>query len=178
MARDFSILGYSPEHLTSMDKLVGLFESWISKHGKTYKRIEEKLHRFEVFRDNLKHIDQRNKEIGSYWLGLNEFADLTHQEFKNKYLGLKPELTRKMQTNYADFTYRDVNQIPKSVDWRTKGAVTLVKNQGPCGTFWIDFIFLSRFLFFFFSKHKNQDDHEQVLQVAVGLSPPLQLLKA
>ncbi|XP_021912750.1 cysteine protease XCP1 isoform X2 [Carica papaya] len=135
MAHDFSILGYSPDHLTSMDKMVELFESWISKHDKTYKGIEEKLHRLEVFRDNLKHIDKKNKEISSYWLGLNELADLTHQEFKKQYLGLKPELPRKMQTDYGDFTYRDVNHFPKSVDWRKKGAVTLVKNQGSCWAF-------------------------------------------
>ncbi|KAJ4717384.1 Cysteine proteinase, partial [Melia azedarach] len=41
---------------------------------KNYKTVEEKLHRFEIFADNLKYIDERNKEIRSYWLGLNEFS--------------------------------------------------------------------------------------------------------
>lgn len=95
------IVGYSPEKLTSMDKLVELFESWMLKHGKSYESREEKLHRFEIFKDNLKHIDERNRElqvISSYWLGLNEFSDMSHEEFKNKYLtGLKPddELSRR-----------------------------------------------------------------------------------
>ncbi|KAK4848501.1 hypothetical protein QYF36_013885 [Acer negundo] len=133
---DFSIVGYSPEHLTSMDKLIELFELWMSKHGKTYKCIEEKLHRFEVFRDNLKHIDERNKEVSSYWLGLNEFADLSHEEFKNKYFGLKPEFPRRRQSSSGEFSYRDVEALPKSVDWRKKGAVTSVKNQGQCGSCW------------------------------------------
>ncbi|KAI5577968.1 hypothetical protein BDE02_09G149900 [Populus trichocarpa] len=61
LARDFSTVGYSPEHLTS-----------------AYNSVDEKLHGFEVLKDNLKHIDQRNKEITSYWLGLNELADLSH----------------------------------------------------------------------------------------------------
>ena len=82
LAHDFSIVDYSPEHLTCIDKTIELFESWVSKHGKTYRSIEEKLHRFEIFKDNLKHIDGRNKEISSYWLGLNDqFADLNHEEF-------------------------------------------------------------------------------------------------
>ncbi|KDO68429.1 hypothetical protein CISIN_1g047264mg, partial [Citrus sinensis] len=92
---EFSIVGYSPEELTSTDKLVELFESWMLKHGKSYESTEEKLHRLEIFKDNLKHIDARNRELqitSSYWLGLNEFSDMSHEEFKNKYLtGLKPD---------------------------------------------------------------------------------------
>lgn len=114
-----------------MDKLIELFEKWMAKHGKIYESIEEKLHRFDVFKDNLKHIDETNKVVSNYWLGLNEFADLSHQEFTSKYLGLKPDFsTRKESTE--DFNYIDVD-LPKSVDWRKKGAVTNVKNQGSCG---------------------------------------------
>ncbi|KAF3434894.1 hypothetical protein FNV43_RR21981 [Rhamnella rubrinervis] len=135
MGNDFSIVGYSPEHLTSIGKLIELFESWMSKHGKTYRSLEEKLHRFDVFQDNLKHIDETNKKITSYWLGLNEFADLSHEDFKSKYLGLKADFQR-TRTSSEEFSYRDVMDLPKSVDWRKKGAVTPVKNQGSCGSCW------------------------------------------
>ncbi|XP_062176516.1 cysteine protease XCP1-like [Alnus glutinosa] len=135
LAHDFSIVGYSPEHLTCIDKIIQLFESWISKHDKIYRSMEEKLHRFEIFKENLKHIDQRNKEITGYWLRLNEFADLSHEEFKNKYLGLKSEFPRRRESS-RDFSYGDIVDLPKSVDWRKKGAVTPVKNQGSCGSCW------------------------------------------
>ncbi|KAK9270241.1 hypothetical protein L1049_025818 [Liquidambar formosana] len=134
-ARDFSIVGYSPEDLTSIDKLIDLFESWMSKHGKTYESLQEKLHRFEVFKDNLKHIDETNKEVSNYWLGLNEFADLGHEEFKKMYIGLKVELPKRRES-LKEFSYEDVADLPKSVDWRKKGAVTRVKNQGSCGSCW------------------------------------------
>lgn len=140
IAKEFSIVGYSPDDLTCIDKIFNLFESWIDKHGKIYKSIEEKLHRFEIFRDNLKHIDERNKIVSNYWLGLNEFADLSHEEFKNKFLGLKAvdQLPEKKQSAAdEEFTYRNVEAIPKSVDWRKKGAVTPVKNQGQCGMSYI-----------------------------------------
>lgn len=147
IAHDFSIVGYSPEHLASMDKTIELFESWMSKHSKTYRSIEEKLHRFEIFIDNLKHIDETNKKVSSYWLGLNEFADLSHEEFKSKYLGLKVEFPRKRSSR--GFSYRDVEDLPESVDWRSKGAVTPVKNQGSCG------LFLSPSIYFYLVMGKS-----------------------
>ncbi|KAL9415655.1 hypothetical protein AB3S75_043867 [Citrus x aurantiifolia] len=150
---EFSIVGYSPGVLTSTDKLVELFESWMLKRGKSYESTEEKLHRFEIFKDNLKHIDARNRELqitsSSYWLGLNEFSDMSHEEFKNKYLtGLNPgdDEFRRRSHHYSSsrssgsssnhFLYKNVEDLPQSVDWRKKGAVTYVKNQNPCGGCW------------------------------------------
>lgn len=136
LARDFSIVGYSPEDLTCLDKLIQLFESWISKHNKAYESTEEKLRRFEIFKDNLKHIDQTNKKATNYWLGLNEFADLSHEEFKNMHMGLKVDptaSTSRPEQSPEQFFLKDVVDLPKSVDWRLKGAVTRVKNQGSCG---------------------------------------------
>lgn len=110
-AHDFSIIGYSPTDLSSEEKLHDLFVSWISKHARIYNSLEEKLLRFKIFKDNLKHIDERNKHISGYWLGLNEFADLTHQEFKNKYMGLGV-VERRKSDSAQDFTYKDVTSIP------------------------------------------------------------------
>ena len=132
LLRDFSIVGYSESDLGSTDRLIDLFESWISKHGKSYQSFNEKLHRFEIFKDNLKHIDETNKQRTRYWLGLNEFADLSHEEFKQRYLGVRTELARKRESS-SGFRYADALDLPKSVDWRKKGAVTHVKDQGQCG---------------------------------------------
>ncbi|XP_062230511.1 cysteine protease XCP2-like [Phragmites australis] len=138
--RDFSIVGYSPDDLASHDRLIKLFEEWVAKYRKAYASFEEKLRRFEVFEDNLKHIDEINKKVSSYWLGLNEFADLTHDEFKATYLGLRPSSSSRDVDGEAEgsFRYEGVraDKVPKAVDWRKKGAVTEVKNQGQCGSCW------------------------------------------
>ncbi|KAF8705761.1 hypothetical protein HU200_030964 [Digitaria exilis] len=137
---DMSIVGYSPEDLSSHGKLMELFEQWLSRHGKAYASLEEKLRRFEVFRDNLHHIDETNRQVSSYWLGLNEFADLTHDEFKATHLGVisMPDEQQTIKTTSKAFRYEqvDASSLPKSVDWRKKGAVTGVKNQGQCGSCW------------------------------------------
>ena len=134
---DFSIVGYSEEDLSSHDRIIELFEKWLAKYRKAYASFEEKLKRFEVFKDNLKHIDEINKKVTSYWLGLNEFADLTHEEFEATYLGLRNDLPRRSRGAFSsNFRYEDVNDLPKSVDWRKNGAVTDVKNQGQCGSCW------------------------------------------
>ncbi|KAJ8453071.1 hypothetical protein Cgig2_014834 [Carnegiea gigantea] len=135
LAHDFSIIGYLPDDLSSNERLHDLFVSWMSKHRKFYDDVEERLLRFEVFKDNLKHIDERNKQVTSYWLGLNEFADLTREEFRNKYLGLRVAHRRRAGSS-EDFIYRHASSSPKSVDWRKKGAVTPIKNQGSCGSCW------------------------------------------
>nr|4QRG_A Chain A, Papain [Carica papaya]4QRG_B Chain B, Papain [Carica papaya] len=133
---DFSIVGYSQNDLTSTERLIQLFESWMLKHNKIYKNIDEKIYRFEIFKDNLKYIDETNKKNNSYWLGLNVFADMSNDEFKEKYTGSLAGNYTTTELSYEEvLNDGDVN-IPEYVDWRQKGAVTPVKNQGSCGSAW------------------------------------------
>ncbi|XP_009390652.2 cysteine protease XCP1-like [Musa acuminata AAA Group] len=139
VAKDFSIVGYSPEDLASEETLMYLFENWMAKHSKSYASFQEKLRKFGIFKDNLKHIDETNTERKSYWLGLNEFADMSHEEFEHRYLGLNTDLPKIKDVRFKareTFMYEKAANLPRSVDWRKKGAVTPVKNQGGCGSCW------------------------------------------
>ncbi|XP_058110485.1 zingipain-2 [Magnolia sinica] len=111
-----------------------LFESWCDEYAKTYSSEEEKLHRFRIFQDNLDFITQHNSlENSTYTLALNAFADLTHQEFKATRLGFSGLPARSAPRTVLS---RPLEDVPDTVDWRKKGAVTPVKDQGSCGACW------------------------------------------
>ncbi|EPS71857.1 senescence-associated cysteine protease, partial [Genlisea aurea] len=112
-----------------------LYEEWAAKHGKVYNAIGEKDKRFDIFKDNLKFIDDHNN-LGNrtYRLGLNQFADLTAQEYRSLYLGTRSKKNAAIR-RFAK-SRRAGEILPESVDWREKGAVTPVKNQRSCGNCW------------------------------------------
>ncbi|CAK9196881.1 unnamed protein product [Sphagnum troendelagicum] len=129
---DYSIVGYSPEDLDSEEQLFNLFESWLHKHEKSYESVLEMHHRFTIFKDNLRYINSHIvQHKTSHWLGLNNLADLTHEEFKARYFGILPPGVKRLRRT-ENFMYANVH-APASLDWRAKGAVTPVKDQGNCG---------------------------------------------
>lgn len=114
------------------DAVLDVFHRWIERHSRVYRSLSDKQRRFQIFKENLLYIHNHNKQQKSYWLGLNKFSDLTHEEFRAQYLGTRPAPRIRKD---ADFIFADV-EAAKSVDWREKGAVSEVKDQGSCGSCW------------------------------------------
>lgn len=107
------------------------FGAWAHKHGKVYSSLEEHAHRYMVWKDNLEYIQRHSEKNRSYWLGLTKFADITNDEFRRQYTGTRIDRSKRSKRK-TGFRYAD-SEAPESVDWRKKGAVTTVKDQGSCG---------------------------------------------
>ncbi len=113
------------------------FQRFMKQYSKSYGDIEEFVKRFKIFKSNIKYINDLNLKLplsgkSSVEYGLTKFSDLTKEEFKDKYLGLKVE----QQPNKFYNPELRVDPIPASFDWREKGAVAKVKNQYNCGSCW------------------------------------------
>jgi cathepsin L len=88
-----------------------------------------------VFEANLQVIDARNAANiaagGEAVHGVNEFADMSAEEFKASYL----------MSSYTPIVPEEVVafegvQANSSIDWREEGVLTPIKNQGKCGSCW------------------------------------------
>ena len=101
------------------------FQEYISEYGKNYATAEELAFRQAVFFQNMEKIAAHNSQNGAtHTVGVNFLTDMTDAERKNM-LGYKG---KKMLLGAATPAKLATDNIPSSINWVTKGAVTNVKN--------------------------------------------------
>jgi len=125
----------------TVDELDNAWTLFKRVHEKRYASVEEESARQTIFEANVAMIRAHNLEadlgVHTYTLGMNKFGDLTHEEFVKQMNGFK--MSAIDETRDADrhiFMTPSNVVIPAAVDWRTKGYVTPVKDQGQCGSCW------------------------------------------
>lgn len=133
-----ALLGFS--HLCEKDgkDIQGLkykFHEYMVEEGLSFATREEYEFRFDIFMKNEKEIQEMNAWQKSFELGHNFFSTMTDEEIE-KYMGFKLDESDKEELHYSEFAEFGQVEIPSSVDWRTKGAVNKIKNQGQCGSCW------------------------------------------
>ncbi|XP_052411998.1 procathepsin L-like [Carassius gibelio] len=110
---------------------------WKSWHGKNYHEKEDGWRRM-VWEKNLKKIELHNLEhsVGkhTYRLGMNQYGDMTNEEFRQAMNGYNHDHNRKSKGSL--FMEPSFFEAPQQVDWREKGYVTPIKDQKRCRSCW------------------------------------------
>lgn len=122
-----------------------LFKAYHYLFSKSYDlNSEQGLQRYKIFKKNLKYVEDINSQNLEVTLGINQFSDITNEEYVKNYLSSIPiELESSHKIDDKDMFDRADEEdeaavsltLPKIVDWE-KYLPKVVSDQKSCGCCW------------------------------------------
>ena len=111
------------------------FQQWSEANGRVYQPTERD-YRESVYYANVAKIDAHNEGNFSWTMDVNQFADLTADEFKAQVVSGSFRRSAVRNTTVGVRGLWSRADLPASVNWTAAGAVTPVKDQAQCGSCW------------------------------------------
>jgi len=123
-----------------------VFDAYLKKFNKAYEATEYPA-RLSAFRDNVRLIAKHRADLiargDKPWMGVNQFTDMTREEFLNSGRVMKQKLQAvdaiSCLTNgvEADFSKINIAAAPTEFDWRNQtDIVSPIQDQAQCGSCW------------------------------------------
>lgn len=133
-----AVVSVSHCYVTELDVIKEEWQAFKLQFNKIYEEVED-MFRMKIFMENKQKIAKHNQLFTqgskSFSLRMNKFGDMLHHEFVSVVNGFKRNYNQSLASGSMYLSPSNV-VLPKMVDWREKGYVTPVKDQGQCGSCW------------------------------------------